>query len=72
MKDKIILPNKEKIWENYSMEDGEIKYVIATKDERIRDVYILFEKKNEEWEKIKTSSSPEKLQKFIKTREGKQ
>ena len=72
MRNKVILPNNEKIWENYSFENEEVKYVIATKDERIRDVYILFVKNDGVWKKLKTSSSPEKLQKFIRDREEKE
>lgn len=66
MKQLIKLPNNEKIWENYSSENGEIEYVIATKDARIRDVYLLFHKEDGKWEKIKSSPSPIKLQKLIK------
>ena len=63
---KVTLPNNETIWENYVDDTGEIRYVIATKDQRIRDTYILFCREGEGWKKVKTSSSPEKLQKFIR------
>ena len=59
------LPHKEFIWENYMDANGEIEYVIATKDKKTREIYLLFHWGEEGWEKIKTSSSPDKLQKYI-------
>ena len=64
--DRVKLPHNAIIWENYINAEGEIEYVIATKDLRTRDTYLLYHKDGEgKWEKIKTSSSPDKLQKFI-------
>ena len=57
-------------WENYVDENGEVRYVIATKNAKIRDTYFLFCKEGEEWKKLRSSSTPEALQKLIILKEN--